>query len=494
MVLATSAFFGLKLDLRGQETLCDDVCGWLKNRPQDGCFRHQCLNAVKLPQAQKHAELYHALQNADCLSPDGMGIVWAARLIGIPVGQRVTGIDLMTALLPRFAKSGVRVFLLGAKPDVVDTLWNTLPIQYPGLVIAGAHHGYELDDDKLAAVIRESGADALFVALPSPRKELFVDSIAAKTGCRFAMGVGGAFDVLAGEVHRAPVIWQKCGLEFLWRILCQPRRMMPRYVRGLAGFGIIIVPAVLGYHADRLRKWSGVMVMALTVMGMAMSGIVQNPTASAASLPGSTSQIPAALNQQDTRAWIEQRLSEIATTDDLDAMINDILGMLIGQDTDTQGATGKTLATPDWDAVDEAIKALLVVFEAVLKMSGANSFLIEAVVGGVIGHLFDIHPEPERFARMVDATSPGLSGRMFGNRNTILFDSEMVSRPRMAIQPGTEPVSRQTTAPDRFKFAQPSLYFIRPVNRGFAGEKSSWGTAESEENIFDFVSEDASPR
>lgn len=488
MVLATSAFFGLKLDLRAQETLCDDICDRLKNRPQDGCFRHQCLNAVKLPQAQKHAELYHALQNADCLSPDGMGIVWAARLIGIPVGQRVTGIDLMTALLPRFAKSGTRVFLLGAKPDVVETLWNTLPIRYPGLVIAGAHHGYEPNDDKLAAIIRERGAHALFVALPSPRKELFVDSIAAKTGCRFAMGVGGAFDVLAGEVHRAPVIWQKCGLEFLWRILCQPRRMMPRYVRGLVRFTKLTVPVIFRYQAKRLAKRTAVVLMLGGVICSVMNSSDGN------SVWAATFDPPDLSDPQATENWIKDRMVQVTTRDDLSQTIDDIVSWVLPAEVSRENALDGAENPIDWDGVDVSIKALLTVFQTVLKVSGANSFLIEAVIGGVIGRLLDLHPDPDRVARLITITAPNLANAIFGNRQVALFDADRTLPVWGANLSNVSVISHQTAPPEKDRFVQPFLYWIEPNTEGFKSEASSWGGSESEESAFDFVSEDASPR
>lgn len=494
MAVGTSAFFGLQLDLRGQEKLCDDICDGLDQRSvwpvQDGqgCFRHHCLNAVKLPHAQSDSDLFRALGTADCLSPDGMGIVWAARLIGLPVGERVTGIDLMAALMPRFAKSGTRIFLLGAAPDVVEALCARLTNQHPGLVIAGYHHGFEPDDEKLAAMIRDSGAEALFVALPSPRKEVFVHHIAPKTGCRFAMGVGGAFDVLAGRVKRAPGIWQKCGLEFLWRILCQPRVMMPRYAPGLWAFAKMTLPAVIGYQ---VRRWPRILttpLMSFVLIGLIISRPLSVPVSA------QTIDHPALADQQMSVGWLSGRLSQMKTADDLNMTISEIVAWLIPEELRGERAKNIAASPSDWDAVDGAIKAVLLVFETVLKMSGANSFLIEALIGGVLGRLLDLHPEPGRVERLMVATTPDLVKTIFGGHRSALFDRGLMSPVISNSSAPIPTVSRRNEPSDADQFGTALLFLNNPIVDDFAAETSSWGRSESEQTAAPFVPEDASPR
>ncbi|NIZ01281.1 WecB/TagA/CpsF family glycosyltransferase [Thalassospira lucentensis] len=494
MAVGVSAFFGLQLDLRAQETLCDDICNWLDRQtvspvsPAQHCFRHHCLNAVKLPHAQSDPALFKALSTADCLSPDGMGIVWAARLLGLPVSARVTGIDVMAALMPRFAKMGTRIFLLGAAADVVAGLRDKLRAQYPGLVIAGHHHGYEPDDEKLATIIRNSRADALFVALPSPRKEMFVHNIAPKTGCRFAMGVGGAFDVLAGKVQRAPMIWQRCGLEFLWRILCQPRAMIPRYASGLWGFAKITVPAIIRYQMRRWQHLLTVPLVSFLLIGLIISRPISMPVSAR------TIDRPALVDEDMSVGWLRGRLADMKTADDLDMTISEIVAWIIPEELRRTPDENDATASDDWNALDGAIKAALVVFETVLKMSGGQSFLIEAVIGGVLARLFDLHPDPARVERLVISTAPNVADTIFGRERNLLFDHGLMSATPFdrGVQPTRGAGPNGPADKDQFGTALP--FATKQIVDDFRDENASWGRAESEETAAPFEPEDASPR
>ncbi|MCC9624015.1 WecB/TagA/CpsF family glycosyltransferase [Thalassospira sp. MA62] len=463
-----AAFFGLKLDLRSRAQLCDDICAVIQsfdgqkiadpapvgavafdpaaaNEPDSGpapdCFRQLSLNASKLPQAAENRDLYRALRRANCLSADGMGVVWTARFLGIPVPERVTGIDLMTDLLARFAGQGVSVFLLGAAPSVVTQLQATLPHRYPGLIIAGAHHGFEADDDALARKVRQSGADALFVALPSPRKEIFVDRLGPQTGCRFVMAVGGAFDVLAGRVRRAPLIWQRAGLEFLWRIICQPRYMIPRYARGLSGFSRIVGPAMithLGWSIWRkvpvrwvlpvLMVGMGAMLIPWQVSGaqvddpaatsrqMIASGAASAPTASNSASPVTAAYFT---DPDSTGAWLSTRLDKIDDVPAVQVLIDDICRLLIG----IEPSDDKSPDGADWAGVDQRLDVLLFVIDGLLTGSPAGGFLIETVLTGVLQFLFDHHPDPARLRRMIQQNSPNIALRLFGDGDEYLLDA-----------------------------------------------------------------------
>ncbi len=158
--------------------------------------------------------------------PDGIGIVIASRLQGGKIRERITGIDLMLELCAMSAKKGFSVFLLGASPGVARSAGEKLMAKLPGLIISGTHHGYFKDDEEMeiAEVIKESCADMVFVGLGSPRQEFFIVRNAEKSGACVLMAVGGSFDVISGNLKRAPDIYMRLGLEWLYRALKQPQR------------------------------------------------------------------------------------------------------------------------------------------------------------------------------------------------------------------------------------------------------------------------------
>ncbi len=490
MTQGKTAFFGLQVDVRRQEKLCADICDWLEHsaKPKaDPCFRQQSLNAVKLPQAIGNRALFCALENATCLSADGMWIVWAARLMGINLTERVTGIDLMSALLPRFAKQGVSVFLLGAREDVLEKLSIKISATYPDLVIAGMHHGYEPDDAKLAEIVRKSGADALFVALPSPRKELFVEHFSAQTGCRFAMGVGGAFDVLAGDVTRAPLIWQRAGLEFLWRIMCQPKYMIPRYARGLVGFAKLVVPRIVAHHTKRLRRW--VKQVAFIGAFIPMMLCVGEPHAQVVWADDFAQGEP-----QLTEDWMSAKLAGISDPDDVQDVITEIVYMVLAPPDEALSADIKDREI-DWQAADTSIRALLGMLDVVLAGMGANSFLLEAVLGGVVKQLLNIHPEPERLASLVQTTAPDLAARVFGGEER---NRDGFRDPILVVQSGTQVsapnvIQQPAKAPRVIQI--PSYQSLNSGTFALFVDEATWGLADEEKDTVRIPElEDVSPR
>jgi N-acetylglucosaminyldiphosphoundecaprenol N-acetyl-beta-D-mannosaminyltransferase len=210
--------------------------------------QHVCLNAAKVVELDGNPELVRAIAQCDLVSVDGQAVVWAARFLGQPVPERVAGIDLFLQLLARAAADGTPVYLLGAREAVVRRVVEIATERWPGLVIAGARSGYwspEAEPD-VVAEIATSGARLLFVALPSPRKELFLERYAVELGVPFRMGVGGSFDVLAGVTRRAPMWAQRSGLEWLFRLLQEPRRMARRYLVGNAAFVRLTLRTRLG--------------------------------------------------------------------------------------------------------------------------------------------------------------------------------------------------------------------------------------------------------
>lgn len=194
------------------------------------------LNPEILYRAQKEPQLLSLINAADLVTADGIGVVWAAGMLGARLPERVTGIDLMLALVARAAREGWRVFLLGAAPGVAEEAARRLVQCYPGLRVAGAHHGYfpPEKEKELVEEIRAARAELLFVALGAPKQELFIARHKAELGAVVAMGVGGSFDVLAGKARRAPAWMRRLGLEWLGRLLMEPRRfrrmlVLPRF-------------------------------------------------------------------------------------------------------------------------------------------------------------------------------------------------------------------------------------------------------------------------
>ncbi|GAB3432929.1 WecB/TagA/CpsF family glycosyltransferase [Massilia solisilvae] len=194
--------------------------------------QHVVVNVDKLVKASRDPGLRQIINECALINADGMPVVWASRLLGKPLKERVAGVDLFEALMRRAGEKGWRVFLLGAREEVVSKVADTYQRKYPRLVLAGYRNGYwkgEAEELDVARQIRDSRADLLFVAISSPKKEQFLGRYQAEMKIPFAMGVGGTFDVAIGRVKRAPVWMQKSGLEWFYRFLQEPRRMFRRY-------------------------------------------------------------------------------------------------------------------------------------------------------------------------------------------------------------------------------------------------------------------------
>lgn len=190
------------------------------------------MNAGQLVAMQRDPELASACRAGDLIVPDGVPVVWASSLVRQPLVARVAGVDLMEALLRRGGAEGLRIFLLGAREEVVTKLADKCLRDYPGLQIAGWRNGYfgEADHPAVIEQIRRSGADILFIGMPSPFKEVFAERHRDDFNVPVIMGVGGSFDVLAGVIRRAPASWQKVGMEWSWRLLMEPRKLWRRYL------------------------------------------------------------------------------------------------------------------------------------------------------------------------------------------------------------------------------------------------------------------------
>lgn len=175
--------------------------------------------------ARKNPAFLAALNGADLSMPDGIGVVYAAKILGRPLKGRVPGIDFADQLMDRMAQTGGRVFLLGSKPGHAELAAQDLQKRHPGLVICGTHDGYFKEDGPVVEQVRQAQPDLVVVGLGAPKQELWMVNNGPATGAKLMVGLGGALDVFAGKVDRAPAGWQRLGLEWLYRLLHDPKRI-----------------------------------------------------------------------------------------------------------------------------------------------------------------------------------------------------------------------------------------------------------------------------
>ena len=198
-------------------------------------------NAEIVQQARSDPEFAALIAQADLVLPDGVGVVYASKILGRPLKGRVPGVDFAGALMDRMAKLNKRLFLLGAKPGVAEEAARRLAAQHPGLTVCGVHGGYFREDAPVVQAIREAGADVVFVCLGAPKQEKWAAAHGGETGARLLVGLGGSLDVFAGQVDRAPESWQRLGLEWLYRAIRQPSRF--KRIAKLPGFLLSAVGA-----------------------------------------------------------------------------------------------------------------------------------------------------------------------------------------------------------------------------------------------------------
>jgi exopolysaccharide biosynthesis WecB/TagA/CpsF family protein len=237
---ARQVLFGMPFDpftLHEAVELCEDALA-RRRRMLVGV-----VNAAKAVNLRRDAVLRDSLLECDMLLADGQSVVWAGRLLGRPLPERVAGIDLFEALLDLADRDGRSLYLLGARPDVLATLTAIVAANWPGAVIAGARDGYFTEDEAAAVAedIRRSSPDMLFLGMTSPRKEIFLGRFGDSLDVPILHGVGGSFDVMAGLVKRAPAPWQRAGMEWAYRLMQEPGRLWQRYLRTNTSFLALVV-------------------------------------------------------------------------------------------------------------------------------------------------------------------------------------------------------------------------------------------------------------
>ena len=189
--------------------------------------------------AKKNAAFRDVLNAADLSLPDGIGVIYAAKLLGRPLKGRAPGVDFAQGLLKNISQSGKKLFLLGAKHGVAEQAAENLCKSYPNLNVCGVNDGYFQDDGPVIKKIKASEADVVFVCLGAPKQEFWMAKNGPETGATLLVGLGGCLDVFAGNVQRAPEGWQKAGLEWLYRLIKEPSRF-----GRMAKLPLILVDAV----------------------------------------------------------------------------------------------------------------------------------------------------------------------------------------------------------------------------------------------------------
>lgn len=200
--------------------------------------QHVVINAFKVNLMNEDARLREIVNACPLINADGASIVWAAKRLGVPLRERVAGIDLFQNLVKLAAEKGYKIYLFGAKEEVVTRVKRIFEERYPGIKIVGYRNGYftEADEPEMVEQMARSGADMMFVAFSSPKKEYWVSRYLKELNIPFVMGVGGSFDVVAGVTDRAPRWMQKIGMEWFYRFIQEPRRLWNRYMVGNTKF------------------------------------------------------------------------------------------------------------------------------------------------------------------------------------------------------------------------------------------------------------------
>ena len=212
--------------------------------------QHVVINALKINLMEADPKLAEIVNACPLINADGASVVWAAKRLGIPLKERVTGCDMFQNLVRVAAEKGYKIFLFGAKEEVVTKVKSIYEKQYPGIQIVGYRNGYftEKDEPEIVKQMHDSGSDMMFVAFSSPKKEYWVNKYLNEIGIPFVMGVGGSFDIVAGVTERAPKWFQEHDLEWFYRFIQEPKRMWKRYIIGNTKFVALTYKYKLAKH------------------------------------------------------------------------------------------------------------------------------------------------------------------------------------------------------------------------------------------------------
>lgn len=225
------AIMGCPFDAVTIDDAVDLVFAW-RSEPERRTHVIVTVNVAILMMMKENAALTRAIDRADVVVIDGKPLVWTSRWLRSPLPEKVSGVDLMQRLLEVGGERRLSVYLLGTTQERLDALQRVILAKYPKVRIAGARNGYFLPEESAAVArgIREAQADVLLVGMPAPFKEVWCEEHREALGTPAVLGVGGAFDVLAGFIPRAPRFMQEAGLEWAWRLAMEPRKLWKRYL------------------------------------------------------------------------------------------------------------------------------------------------------------------------------------------------------------------------------------------------------------------------
>ena len=191
---------------------------------EPGCHYVVTPNPEIVEVCRENPAAMQAVNGADLVLPDGIGVVKGAAMLGTPLKEKTPGIEFAAGLMGKMAERGRSLYLLGAKPGVADAAAEKMRARFPGLVIAGTNDGYFQDDDPVVEKINAAQPDLLLVCLGAPKQELFMAKYGEATGCHLLMGLGGSMDIFAGVAQRAPEFYCKHNLEWFYRLIKNPSR------------------------------------------------------------------------------------------------------------------------------------------------------------------------------------------------------------------------------------------------------------------------------
>lgn len=237
---------GVKVDKVNVDEAVDRVFGMLDEGRPHSVFTP---NSEIILNAYKDSSFCRILNSADLLTADGIGVVYASRILKNPISERAAGYDIACGLIDRIAETGHRLYLFGGKPGIAEKAKRRLEARYPFIQIVGTRNGYFKDSETRDIVndINGVGADIVFVCLGAPRQEKWIYENMNKTNARLFMGIGGSLDVFAGEVERAPDFWCRMGLEWFYRLVKEPWRF--KRMLALPKFGFTVL-----FHGRKFIK------------------------------------------------------------------------------------------------------------------------------------------------------------------------------------------------------------------------------------------------
>lgn len=226
--------FGVRISPVSMGGAMDKIEGFIQSRTPHHVVTSDA-NAIL--RAQEDEEYAGILRRAALITPDGYGVMWGARLLNLPIYERVTGVDMVTGICERAAKKGYSIYILGSAPGIASTAAQKLSARYPGLKVAGTQHGFFKPEEEAQVIqqIRDAKPDVLFVAFGIPKQEKFIAQHFHEMNVPVSLGVGGSFDVYSEKLKRAPEYIQRAGMEWMYRVWQEPwrwRRMsyVPRFM------------------------------------------------------------------------------------------------------------------------------------------------------------------------------------------------------------------------------------------------------------------------